>query len=88
MKERKMFGQNSSTKSNKKKVNGSRFQELGDKIKSLDSFGEGVTFNIGDGETTHKSYLGSILTLMVFVIVATFGFKRYTVMSNYEETVF
>ena len=78
---------NSSAKSNKKEVAGSRFQELGDKILFLDSFGEGVKFNIGDGKTTHKSYLGSLLTLIVIVITATYGFKRYKDMSNYEDTV-
>ena len=77
-----------SKKSNKKKVAGSRFQQLGDKIKKLDSFGEGVVFNIGDGKTAHKSYLGSLLTLIIIVITANYGFKRFTIMMEYEETLF
>ena len=28
-------------------------EKLGNKIKSLDMFGEGVGFNIGDGKSTH-----------------------------------
>ena len=51
-------------------------------------FGEGIGFNIGEGKTTHHTYLGSLLKLVVIVITLTYTFKRYEVMSQYADTVF
>ena len=65
-----------------------RLGQLGKKAKSFDMFGEGVGFNIGEGQATHKTYFGSLLTLAVIVITVTYAFKRYTVMSKYADTVF
>ena len=65
-----------------------RLGQLGKKAKSIDMFGEGVGFNIGGGKETHKTYVGSILTLMVIMITATYIFKRYSVVSGYEDTLF
>ena len=78
-----MQGQNT-----RKKSVASDIKKLGKKIKSIDMFGEGVGFSIGDGKATHQSYFGSLLTLVVIVITATYTFKRYSVMSGYEDTVF
>ena len=65
-----------------------RLGQLGRKVKSLDMFGKGVGFNIGGGKATHQTYFGSLFTLLVIVITGTYAFKRYTVMSGYEDTVF
>ena len=70
----------------KEQVGGVR--KLGNKIKSADIFGEGVGFNIGGGSSTHQTYFGSLLTLVVLVITGTYTFKKYTVMSGYQDTVF
>ena len=71
-----------------KKLVASNIEKLGKKAKSIDMFGEGVGFNIGGGKSTHQTYFGSILTLVVLVITGTYTFKRYTVMSGYQDTVF
>ena len=63
-------------------------EKLGKKIKSIDMFGEGVGFNIGNGGSTHQTYFGSIFSLVVIVITFTYTLKRYSVMSGYEDTVF
>ena len=65
-----------------------RLGQLGEKAKSIDMFGEGVGFNIGGGKATHQTYFGSLFTLLVIVITGAYAFKRYTVMSGYEDTVF
>ena len=62
--------------------------ELGRKVKSLDIFGEGVGFNIGGGQNSHKTYLGSLLTLVIIVICGTYAFKRYTVLKKYSDTTY
>ena len=72
-------------KENTKKKVGSA-QKLGNKIKSIDAFGEGVGFNIGEGKQTHQTYFGSVLTLITIVITFTYAFKRYIVMSEYGDT--
>ena len=65
-----------------------RLGQLGKKVKSIDMFGQGVGFKIGGGKATHQTYFGSLFTLFVIVITGTYAFKRYTVMSGYEDTVF
>ena len=65
-----------------------RLGQLGQKEKCFDIFGKGVKFNIGDGQSTHKTYFGSLLALACIVITATYAFKRYTVMSKYGDTTF
>ena len=50
---------------------------LGAKAKSIDIFGEGVSFNIGGQGQTFKTYCGSLLTLSLIVITATYATKRF-----------
>ena len=75
-------------KENAKKKDAGKLQKLGNKIKSIDIFGEGVGLNIGDGQSTHTTYFGSLLTLAILVITGTYGFKRYNVLKEYGDTVF
>ena len=70
-----------------KKKDGARLQKLGSKVKSLDIFGEGVGFSIRDGKSTHTTYFGSLMTLLLIVITGTYTFKRYNVMAEYGDTV-
>ena len=65
----------------------SSIQKLGQKTKSIDMFGEGVTLRVSRDDSTRKTFLGSFLTLVVSVITITYGFKRYAVMREYEDTV-
>ena len=63
-------------------------EKLGNRIKSVDIFGESVGFNIGGETSTHKTYFGSLLTLVIIAITVTYAFKRYNVMSDYGDTTF
>ena len=47
------------------------FAKLGEKIKFLDQFGEEIEFEI-EGDKTYRTYLGSFLTLLVFVTTLTY----------------
>ena len=65
----------------------SSIQMLGQKAKSIDIFGEGVTLRVSREDSKRKTFLGSFLTLVIAVITVTYGFKRYAVMREYEDTV-
>ena len=54
----------------------------------MDIFGEGVGFNIGGDSSTHQTFFGSLLTLVIIAITATYAFKRYKILSNYGDTTF
>ena len=71
-----------------KKAKAGGLERLGSRVKSIDIFGEGVGFNIGGGRSTYQTYFGSFLTLVVIVITSTYAFNRYTIMSEYGDTVF
>ena len=58
---------------------------LGGRIKSLDSFGEGVGFQI-KGSSANKTYLGSIMSLLVTIVTLTYAYKRYLVMVEYGDS--
>lgn len=73
--------------SSKKKIAAAGLEQLGNKMKSIDIFGEDVTFNIARS-STHKTYLGSFLTLVFLVITATYAIKRYNILSNFGDTVY
>ena len=48
----------------------------------LDLFGESVKFSI-DGEDSHKSILGSIVSLGIFATILAFGTKKFINCINY-----
>ena len=63
-------------------------EKLGNKVKEVDIFGEGISFNIGRNQSKYKTYLGSILTLAVIIITSTYAFKRYSIMLDFGDTVY
>ena len=48
-------------------------KEFGSYVKSFDTFGVPVSLNI-DGQETHKTYTGTFLSLVIFVLMATYTF--------------
>ena len=56
-------------------------------LRKVDIFGESVAFSIGD-ETSVKSLLGSVMTILVTVVTLMYAWNRFTVMVGYEDTRF
>ena len=54
-------------------------------LKSLDTFGSGVTFNI-DGEETVKSYIGAFFSVALICLTLVYAFTKWQVMLNFEDT--
>ena len=61
------------------------FREIGEKFKSLDTLGEGINFKI-DGQRTHKTYLGSIVTLLIAYISLNYLMRHFGIMLSYADT--
>ena len=58
---------------------------LGDKFKSIDSLGPSIQFKI-DGSSSHKTYIGSIVSLWIYFIMLSYIFRRLDVMLRYTDT--
>ena len=65
----------------------SSIRKLGEKAKSIDIFAEGLYLRVGRDQQTYKTFLGSLLTVIVTIITATYGLRRYNVMSEFGDTV-
>ena len=48
-------------------------------IKSFDSFGEGVTFEI-DGDSLKRSYFGAFFSIAIVILTLSYAVDRYEVM--------
>lgn len=55
-------------------------------MKAFDIFGEGVSFEY-DGKSTHRSYLGSLLSIGIIVITISYAVRRFLVMQDRADTV-
>ena len=60
-------------------------QKLGKKLLYFELFGEQVSFNI-DGQKSHRSVIGLIMSLIIFIVVCNFGRKKFDVMIKKEDT--
>ena len=60
--------------------------KIGNAVKSIDLFGEGLGFTIG-GSSTHKSYLGAFLTLCIIVVTLSYAIDRAQTMMAFGDTV-
>ena len=61
--------------------------ELGEKIKAFDIFGEEIKFNI-KGMSSSKSYVGTLLTLIVFTVTVAYTYQRGRIMMERNDTIF
>ena len=55
---------------------GRQFSKLGKSIKSFDSFGQGVTFQI-EGDSVKRSYLGAFFSIAIIVLTLSYAVDRY-----------
>lgn len=60
---------------------------FGDRLKSLDFFGQTVGFEIG-GQRSLNSYLGALLSLMITAVSLFYAVGRFETMLEYGDTVY
>ena len=57
------------------------------KFKELDLFAKNIAFR-EDGGDQFGSVFGAFISLLVTMIVATYGLNKFLIMKNYEDTQF
>ena len=60
-------------------------QRLKRALLKLDQFGEPVKLKV-DGEESHKSCCGFLLSLVIFVLVLPYSLAQYNTLINYGDT--
>ena len=60
---------------------------LGAYFKRIDFFARDIAFR-ENGGSNFGSVLGSCISLLIALIVALYGFKKFLVLNNYEDTNF
>ena len=54
---------------------------------SIDKFGESPTFKVA-GRDTYPSTIGAVLTLVILGVVIPFGFNKFIIMRDRDDTNF
>ena len=54
---------------------------------SIDKYGEQSSFNIG-GRNTYRSVFGTFVSMVVLLVVIPYGFNKFIVMKEYDDTSF
>lgn len=62
-------------------------QKAGNKVKSIDLMGSSVGFTV-DGKDSHKTWLGTCFSFLALIVVIAYTSKRYSVMSEKDDTTF
>ena len=70
----------------KKTNNNSFLKKIANVQKSIDIFGERVSFNI-DGAESHKSFFGAFVTIIISLIVLSYGLDKFILMTEYRDTI-
>ena len=60
-------------------------QKLIKRFKQLDSFGQGMKFNIAGNETFNTNF-GAVLTLIIYMTVFVYSFTKYKNLVGYLDT--
>ena len=71
----------------KKKEKQTISKRISKSYKLLDTFGESVGFTV-DGSATHRTCIGSFVSMIVFILVFIYGFEKYFIMMDREDTNF
>ena len=66
---------------------GSFLSEVSRKLMSIDKYGETKSFSIA-GNNTYPSVFGTLITLIIFVVIVPFGFNKFIIMRDREDTNF
>ena len=54
---------------------------------SIDKYGETKSFMIA-GNDTYPSVFGTLITLIIFIVIVPFGFNKFIIMRDREDTNF
>ena len=65
----------------------SLLQKIGNKMMSIDKYGEQTSFNIA-GNSTYQSVFGTIISIFVLAVVIPYGFNKIIVMKERGDTSF
>ena len=57
-------------------------------VKSIDIFGDTVSFTARNGDKSFKTWLGALVTFFLYMIIASYSIKRFVVMINRDDTKF
>ena len=60
---------------------------IGEKVMQIDKYGESASFTIA-GRSSYPSVYGTIISMLIFTVVIPYGFNKFIVMKNYEDTNF
>ena len=61
-------------------------KEISGYLKSFDKFGDSVEFKI-NGRTTFGTWTGSIVTLIIYILISIYGYKKFFIMWDYQDTI-
>ena len=56
-------------------------------IMRIDKFGESASFSIA-GQSEFSSVCGTLISIMVLSVVIPYGFNKYLIMNDYDDTSF
>ena len=62
-------------------------KSLSDNFKKLDLYSQNISFRINDNNSL-GSICGACVSLVLMILVATYGFHKFLVMKNYDDTRF
>ena len=62
-------------------------RNLGRSLKQFDFFASNITFK-QDGSSSFGSFFGALTSLLITIIVASYGIKKFIDMINYDDTNF
>ena len=62
----------------------SAISRVGRPLLNLDMFGEDIKLRI-NGEQSMKSLTGLFLSIVIFLLIAPYSFKKYKVMLDYDD---
>ena len=65
----------------------SLLRKLGASIMSIDKYGESATFSIG-GKSSYPSIIGTLISILILFVVVPYGFNKFIIMKDYEDTSF
>ena len=57
-------------------------------MKSIDIFGDSISFTARNGDSNFKTWLGALITLFLYFLVVFYSTRRFVVMINREDTKF
>ena len=60
-------------------------KQLGDYVKSIDIYGERFNFQV-DGQEHHRTYFGTLLSLLVFITLGIYATKRFNILMDRGDT--